>query len=257
VKTVILCGGFGTRIRGVDDDLPKPMIPIGGKPILWHIMSYYARFGHKQFVLCLGYKGDRIRGFFTEYRQNTSDVTVALDTGDITVHDGAALPDWRVTLAETGLNTMTGGRVRRISAYIEDEDFMLTYGDGLGDVDLDALLRFHRGHGRVMTVTGVRPAGRFGELATDRAGRVTEFNEKPNAAAGLVSGGFFVCRRSVFDYIDDDDGVVLEKEPMRRLVEAGELMMYEHAGFWQPMDTYREYSLLNDLYASGRAPWAR
>jgi glucose-1-phosphate cytidylyltransferase len=255
VKTVILCGGFGTRIRGVDDDLPKPMIPIGGQPILWHIMSWYARFGHDQFVLCLGHKGDAIRRYFLEYRRNASDFTVSLATGDVRVHDAAALPKWTVTLAETGQNTMTGGRVRRIVNYITEDDFMLTYGDGVGNVDIGSLVKFHLSHGKVLTITGVRPPGRFGELEVDEGGRVKEFNEKPNTTGGMISGGFFVCKRKIFDYIGSDDGVVFEKEPMKKLVESGQLMVFRHEGFWQPMDTYREYSLLNELYASGNAPW--
>jgi glucose-1-phosphate cytidylyltransferase len=256
VKTVILCGGFGTRIRGVDDDLPKPMIPIGGKPILWHIMSWYARFGHNDFVLCLGHKGEKIKGYFLDYRRNTEDLTVSLATGSVHVHDASAAPKWTVTLAETGQNTMTGARVKRIKKYVDENDFMLTYGDGLGDVDIGSLVRFHLSHGKVLTITGVRPPGRFGELEVDGGGMVTEFNEKPNTTGGLISGGFFVCKREIFDYIDSDDGVVFEKEPMKRLVAAGQLMVYRHEGFWQPMDTYREFALLNELYASGNAPWA-
>jgi glucose-1-phosphate cytidylyltransferase len=233
------------------------MIPIGGMPILWHIMARYACFGHDQFVLCLGHKGDKIRSFFLEYRRNVTDFTVSLATGDVKVHNAADLPQWTITLVETGQNTMTGGRVKRIKKYITEDDFMLTYGDGVGNVDIDGLVKFHRAHGKVLTMTGVRPPGRFGEIEIDDKGMVAEFNEKPNTTGGLISGGFFVCKREIFDYIDDGDGVVFEKEPMKRLVVARQLMVYRHEGFWQPMDTYREFSLLNDLYASGNAPWAR
>lgn len=257
MKTVILCGGHGTRIRDVADNIPKPMIPVGGLPILWHIMKYYAAFGHRDFVLCLGYKAEAIKDFFLNYEAHTRDFTLTLGRHkSIEYHSDHAESDWRVTLADTGLDAMTGARVKRIRRYIgDDEDFMLTYGDGVGDVDLAALLAFHRAHGRVLTVSGVRPPGRFGEIVSAADGRVTEFNEKPQAAAGLISGGFFVCRRALFDYLDEGEGLVFEQEPMRRLVAEGQLMVYRHDGFWQPMDTYRDWLLLNGLWERGEAPW--
>jgi glucose-1-phosphate cytidylyltransferase len=262
MKTVILCGGYGSRIRDVADHVPKPMIPIGRQPIVWHIMKYYASHGHRDFVLCLGYKGNVIRDFFLNYESHTQDATVTLGEGGrtplIEYHGTNAETDWKVTLADTGQDALTGARVRKIKRYIgDDEEFMLTYGDGVGDVDIPALLAFHRAHGRVLTVTGVHPPGRFGELRSDETGLVTEFNEKPQAAAGRISGGFFVCRRELFDYLDDREDLILEREPMDRLVADRQMCLFEHDGFWQPMDTSREYTLLNSLYASGKAPWVR
>ncbi len=257
MKVVILCGGYGTRIRDVADNIPKPMIPVGRYPILWHIMKYYASFGHKDFVLCLGYKSHVIKDFFLNYEAHTKDFTIALGRRDtLQFHTDHAESDWTVTLAETGLDSMTGARIARIRDYVGDEDFMLTYGDGLGNVDLRALSAFHRAHGRALTVTGVRPPGRFGELVGVN-GRVTEFNEKPQATGGRISGGFFVASKGVFDYLETRESLVFEQEPMRKLVNDGQLMVHEHDGFWQPMDTHREYQLLNALYSEGRAPWVR
>lgn len=258
MKVAILCGGHGTRIRDVTDAIPKPMINIGSYPILWHIMSYYAFFGHKDFTLCLGYKSNAIKDFFLNLRAHTSDLSIDFATGYHHYHTDLGNIDWRVTLAETGLNTMTGGRVKQIARYIgNDEHFMLTYGDGVGDVDLPKLLEFHKSHGKILTVTGVRPPGRFGELMAGPDGLIEEFNEKPQSAGGRISGGFFVCRREVFDYISENDSCVFEQEPIRALVKARQMMVFEHDGFWQPMDTHREYSLLNDLYAKGSAPWVK
>lgn len=257
MKVVILCGGYGTRIRDVADDIPKPMIPVGGRPILWHIMKYYAHWGHTDFVLCLGYRGQVLKDFFLNYKAMTSDFTLKLGQPDsIAYHSQHDESDWHVTLVDTGLKAMTGARIRRIRRFIgDDEVFMLTYGDGVGDVDLDALLRFHRAHGKLVTVTGVRPPGRFGELNIDTKGSVVEFNEKPQSVGGRISGGFFVCQREFLDRLGDNEDLVLEQEPMRELVRDGQLMMYEHDGFWQPMDTYREYTLLNQLFDEDRAPW--
>jgi glucose-1-phosphate cytidylyltransferase len=258
VKVVILAGGYGTRIRDVAEELPKPMIPVGPYPILWHVMKRYARYGHKQFVICLGYKGQVIKDFFLNYEAYTRDLTVKFDrNGGVTYHSEHTEADWSITLSDTGLRAMTGARIRRIRRYVEGEDFLLTYGDGVSDVDIDSLVAFHRSHGRVLTVTGVRPPGRFGEMVSAAGGRVLEFNEKPQATAGRISGGFFVASPRLFDYLDDREELVFEQEPVRRLVEEGELMMYEHDGFWQPMDTSREYQLLNSLYDSGAAPWLR
>ncbi len=257
MKVVILCGGYGTRIRDVADNIPKPMIMIGRYPIMWHIMKYYASYGHQDFVLCLGYKGQVIKDFFLNYETRTKDFTITLGRGGAiqfhTDHDEA---DWRVTLVDTGLEAKTGARIARIRKYVGDEDFMLTYGDGVGDIDLERLLAFHRAHGKVLTVTGVRPPGRFGELL-GRAGQVIEFNEKPQATGGRISGGFFVASPKLFDYLDDREDLVFEQEPMRRMVRDGQLMVFEHDGFWQPMDTSREYQLINALYEQGEAPWVR
>lgn len=257
MKVVILAGGYGTRIRDVADNLPKPMIPIGPYPILWHIMKTYAHFGHKDFIVCLGYKAEIIKEFFLNYEARTKDFTITLgQRGAINFHTDHDESDWNVTLADTGLSSMTGARIARIQKYVGNEDFMLTYGDGVGDVDIDALLKFHRAHGKALTVTGVRPPGRFGELVNKR-GVVTEFNEKPQAAGGRISGGYFVASSRIFDYLYDDNNLVFEQEPMKKLVNDSELMVYEHDEFWQPMDTSREYMLLNDLFNEGRAPWVK
>jgi glucose-1-phosphate cytidylyltransferase len=258
MKVVILCGGLGTRIRDVSSDLPKPMVPIGGRPILWHVMKLYATAGFRDFVLCLGYKSSVIKDYFLNYRVHTSDFSLCLGAPETLEFHGPSAHDehdWRITFAETGLDTMTGGRVGRIAPYIDGDTFMLTYGDGVGDIDFEALLAFHRAHGRLMTVTGVRPPGRFGELEPDEGGQLSGFNEKPQTTQGWISGGFFVCDRRVFDYLDTDPGLVLEKEPMKRLVADRQLMMYRHDAFWQCMDTYRDYRLLEDLVESGQAPW--
>ena len=257
MKTVILAGGYGTRIRDVADDIPKPMIPIGPYPILWHIMKSYAHFGHKDFIICLGYKGQIIKDFFLNYEAYTRDFTISFGTGDVTYHNSHKESDWKVTLTDTGRNSMTGSRISRIRDYIGDEDFMLTYGDGVSDVDIDKLLEFHKSHGKILTVTGVRPPGRFGEMLSDESGKVIAFNEKPQASAGRISGGFFVASPKLFDYVTDDDDLVFEQEPIHRLVSDDHLMMFEHDGFWQPMDTSREYLLLNSLYEKGNAPWVR
>ena len=257
MKVVILCGGFGTRIREVAEDIPKPMIPLGSRPILWHIMKYYASYGHNEFILCLGYKGQVIRDFFSNYEVHVGDFTVSLgDPKAVVYHTRHDEADWRVTLADTGLRAMTGARVARIRKYVEDDDFMLTYGDGVGDVNLEQLLAFHKGHGKALTMTGVRPPGRFGELVAEH-GRVIEFNEKPQATGGRISGGFFVATAKLFDYLEEAEDSVFEREPMRKLVADHEMMVFEHDGFWQPMDTNREYQILNELYEEGNAPWIR
>jgi len=256
MKVVILCGGYGTRIRDVSENIPKPMIPVGRYPILWHIMKYYASFGHQDFVLCLGYKSQAIKDFFLNYEAHTKDFTITLGaSGGIRFHTDHSEANWRVTLADTGLDAMTGARIARIRKYVGDEDFMLTYGDGVSDVDLEQLLAFHRAHGKTLTVTGVRPPGRFGELMANGGGQITEFNEKPQATGGRISGGFFVCRPELFDYLDERDDLVFEEQPMRELVKDGQLMMYAHDGFWQCMDTYRDLQLLNQLCGKGTAPW--
>ncbi len=257
MKAVILCGGQGTRIRDANEVLPKPMLPIGGKPIVWHIMKGYARHGVREFVLCLGYKGWLIKEFFLNYRAMTTDVTVTLGR-----HDGLEFvgrhdeEDWKVTLAETGEDTMTGGRVAAIRRYVDGDDlFLLTYGDGVADVDVAATIAFHRAHGRAATVTAVRPPGRFGEMRI-QDGAVTEFNEKPQATEGFINGGFFVLdAQRIWDYVGTDPRTILEREPLRRLSADRQLVAFAHTGFWQPMDTAREYGMLNDLWAAGKAPW--
>ena len=257
MKVVILCGGYGTRIRDVADHIPKPMIPIGGLPIIWHIMKSYACFGHTEFILCLGYKGDVIKNFFLNYDAQTKDFTIELGTkNNITFHSNHDESNWCVTLVDTGLEAMTGARIKKIQKYVGDEDFMLTYGDGLGDIDINQLVAFHNNQGRTLTVTGVRPPGRFGELMHSN-GVITEFNEKPQATDGLISGGFFVASPKLFDYLGSNEDLIFEQEPMRNMVRDQELMVFEHHGFWQPMDTSREYQLLNLMYNKGDAPWVR
>ncbi|HSH95051.1 MAG TPA: glucose-1-phosphate cytidylyltransferase [Roseimicrobium sp.] len=257
MKVVILCGGYGTRIRDVADDVPKPMISVGNYPILWHIMKYYAEWGHREFVLCLGYKGHQIKEFFVNYDSRIKDFTVTLGNHQsIQYHNQHTELDWKVTLAETGLDSLTATRLRMVRPYLEkDENFFLTYGDGVGNIDLGALEKFHKSHGRVLTVTGVRPPGRFGELAGDADGTVTGFNEKPQVSSGRISGGFFACRREIFDYLDASENQMLEVEPINRLVDDRQLKMYEHDGFWHPMDTFRDYQLLNNMVKNKQAPW--
>ncbi len=257
MKVVILCGGMGTRIRDANENLPKPLLPIGGRPILWHIMKGYAHHGFKDFVLCLGYKGWLIKEFFLNYRSMSSDLRVTLGPGGSTEFLGGSLhEDWRITLADTGEATMTGGRLAAIRRYVDDDDLvMCTYGDGVANVDIGSLVSFHRGHGKIATITAVRPPGRFGELAIT-AGAVSEFNEKPQTSGGFINGGFFVFdARRIWEFLSTGPETVLEQEPMRRLAREGQLGAYEHGGFWQPMDTLREYNLLNELWSSGHAPW--
>ncbi|MGJ3259857.1 MAG: glucose-1-phosphate cytidylyltransferase [Rhodospirillales bacterium] len=239
------------------EDVPKPMIPIGDRPILWHIMKNYAEHGFDEFVLCLGYRGHVIKHFFLNYDMLTHDFELTLGRPDsLKIHNAEIRENWHVTLAETGLQAMTGDRVRAIRDYVaDDETFMLTYGDGLADIDIRALADFHKSHGKTATVTGVRPPGRFGELESDADGAVFEFNEKPQATGGRISGGFFVLNRAIFDYLPADTGLVFEEQPLRSLVAAGELMVHEHDGFWQCMDTYRDYKLLTTLWENNTAPW--
>jgi glucose-1-phosphate cytidylyltransferase len=255
-KAVILCGGQGTRIREASEAMPKPMLPIGGKPIVWHIMKMYAAHGVTEFVLCLGYKSWVIKEFFLNYRAMTNDVVINLGQHHSVEVAGASEEEWRIVLAETGEDTMTGGRVAAIRKYVEHDDFFfLTYGDGVSDVDITKLAAYHREHGKACTVTAVRPPGRFGEmrLAGDQ---VSEFNEKPQATEGFINGGFFVCDgKRIWDFLPNDKKLTLEQEPMRRLSEQQQLQAFRHTGFWQPMDTLREFTLLNDLWAKGKAPW--
>jgi glucose-1-phosphate cytidylyltransferase len=256
MKVVILCGGLGTRLREETDVRPKPMLEIGGRPILWHVMKLYAHYGFKEFILCLGYKGSVIKDFFLNYGMRMNDFTIHLgETSAIQHHTAHAEEGWSVTLADTGESTLTGGRVRRIRRYLDDGPFCLTYGDGVGNIDVGEVVKFHRAHGRIGTVTGVRPMGRFGELRL-AGDRVVEFSEKPQVTEGLINGGFFVFEREFIDrYLEDRDDLVLEREPMERLCADGQLMMRWHDGFWHPMDTYREWRVLEDMWASGKAPW--
>lgn len=257
VPVVILCGGMGTRLREASEKLPKPLVDIGGNPILWHIMKLYGAHGFRRFVLCLGYKGDQIKRYFLDYREQVSDFTLALGDGRRDYHRSQP-EDWEITFAETGLLTGTGGRIRRAAQYVDAPTFMLTYGDGIGDVDLRATLQRHLEGGRTGTVTAVHPGSRYGEMKVDRdLTRVTEFNEKPTLADGWVSGGFFVFQRSfVDDYLDDEPDLLLEKAPLQRLAAAGELTVSPHEGFWMGMDTFRDWTELNAMWDRGAASWA-
>jgi glucose-1-phosphate cytidylyltransferase len=257
MKTVILCGGRGTRLREETEFRPKPLLPIGNRPILWHIMRHFARYGHADFVLCLGYKGELIKDFFRNYQWHTSDVTLRLGAPDqAELHRREKIEDWNVTLCDTGLDTLTAGRVRAVQPHLpKKRPFFLTYGDGVGNIDLKALLAYHTQSGAVCTITAVHPPGRFGEIGLNAKGRVESFNEKPQTEGGFINGGFMVCEPALFDYLPDDPHVMLEEGPLRRLATEGKLAAYRHEGFWQPMDTYQEYDLLNRLWASGKAPW--
>jgi glucose-1-phosphate cytidylyltransferase len=251
---VILAGGLGTRLREETEFRPKPMVPIGRQPILWHIMKIYAHHGHRDFIVCLGYRGEMIREYFFNFRHTLGDVLLDMRTQEATpLRTDADSPDWRVILADTGQETMTGGRVARIRDYVEGDHFFLTYGDGLSDVDLGALLAAHRRMGKIATVTAVRPPSRFGELTIEN-GLATQFQEKEPFEAEWISGGFFVFKPEIFDLLGDDD-CVFERGPMRELVRRGELAVFQHEGFWQCMDTIREMELLNNLWRTGRAPW--
>jgi glucose-1-phosphate cytidylyltransferase len=255
MKVVILCGGKGNRLREETEYRPKPMLPIGNRPILWHIMKTYAAYGHTEFILCLGYRGEMIKDWFRNYNWMVSDVTVTIGDPQPRFHAKPEELGWKVTLADTGEETMTGGRIRRIKEHLGgDETFLLTYGDGVGNVKIDRLIEHHRASKRVLTVTGVRPPGRFGELQIND-GVVTSFFEKPQASGGLINGGFFVAQRSIFDYLSDDPGLIFEQAPLNTLSREGNLGCYTHEGFWQPMDTYQEFMILNRMWAEGRAPW--
>jgi glucose-1-phosphate cytidylyltransferase len=254
MKVVILAGGRGTRLGEETLIRPKPMVELAGKPIIWHIMKYYSSFGLNDFVICLGYKGYMIKEYFLNYYLHTSDVTIDLRTNTTTVNNNTSEP-WQITLVETGEATMTGGRLRRVARYLGDDDFCMTYGDGLADIDLSDLIAFHRDHGRLATVTAVAPAARFGALGLE-GGQVTSFQEKPTAANDLVNGGFFVLSPKTLDRIAGDD-TIWEQEPMESLARDGEMHAFRHTGFWHPMDMLRDKLHLEELWARGAAPWKR
>lgn len=254
MKVVIFCGGFGTRLREETEYRPKPMVPIGNRPILWHIMKHYAAHGHKEFILCLGYKGEVIKDYFRNYHWNTSDVTIKLGAQPETIyHNSHDEEDWSVTMVDTGEKTMTGGRLKRVLGFIPEEDFLLTYGDGVCNVDVNQVIEQHQRSGATVTLTAVRPGGRFGELATN-GGYVTSFLEKPKVGHAYINGGFFVVKRTV-DQLLVGDGSVWEREPLEELSRQGRLACFMHEGYWQCMDNYHEMTMLNNLWASGDAPW--
>ena len=255
IPVVILAGGKGTRIREASESLPKPMIDVGGKPIMWHIMKTYASYGHTRFVILLGYKSWTIKEYFLAYREKTSDFTVNLNNAETVYHGEYGKEDFEVTMAYTGLETLTGGRLSRAKKYLEDAPaFMLTYGDGLADIDIAALRDFHYEHGKIGTVTAVHPTSRFGELAT-KGTSVTDFSEKPDLNTGVVNGGYFMFDRKFLEYVPDENGEMLESDALQRLTTDGELNYYLHKGFWRGMDTYREYVELNRLWDTQEAPW--
>lgn len=254
MKVVLLCGGQGTRLREETEYRPKPLVDVGGRPILWHIMKLYAHHGLRDFVLCLGYKGHMIKEYFLAYEAMNNDFTIRLGSNQsVCFHEQHAEQDFSVTLADTGLDTMTGGRIRRVARHLGGDAFMMTYGDGVSDVDIGKLLEFHRGHGRLATLTAVRPFSRFGAIHVDDSAHVRRFVEKPQLD-GWVNAGFCLFEPRVLDYLDGDD-CVLEQGPLARLALDGQLMAYRHDGFFFPMDTYRDYVTLNEIWASGRAPW--
>jgi len=252
MKVILLAGGFGTRISEFTGLIPKPMIQIGGKPILWHIMKSYANFGHKDFYVALGYKSEVVKEYFYNYRALNSDFTVDLGNGQIKSHENDKV-DWKVTLVDTGEKTMTGGRVKRLKNFIGDETCLLTYGDGLSNIDIDSLMKFHKSHGKLVTVTAVRPSARFGELDIE-GNKVKSFQEKPQLKQGWINGGYFVIEPAFFEFIKNDE-TLLEREPLEAIAEIGELMAYTHDGFWQCMDTKRDFDLLESMWLEDKAPW--
>ena len=257
MKTIILCGGEGTRLKEETEYKPKPMVEIGGKPILWHIMKMYAHFGFKAFVLALGYKGNIIRDFFLNYEFYNNDFTITLGNHkDIVVHGNTDESGWEVTLVETSASAMTGSRIKQCEKYIEEDNFMVTYGDGLADIDILKLVEYHKDHGRIGTLTGINPPSRFGELHV-KENQVIEFSEKSklDGTRGNINGGFMLFKRKFFDYLSVDRGCILEREPLEKLAQDRELMVYHHDGYWQCMDTYRDYLLLQETWNGGNAPW--
>lgn len=253
MKVAILAGGVGTRLVEETTIKPKPMVEIGGQPILWHILKHYSHYGYNEFVIALGYKGAYIKKYLIDYSSLHSNLTVKIKNGDVRPHEIEHHPDWTIDLIDTGLETLTGGRIKRLASYLGNQTFMLTWGDGLSDVNLNELLKFHKSHGKLATLTAVRPTARFGHLNLE-GDKIKEFSEKPQTSEGWINGAFFVLEPGVFDYIDGDQ-TQWERRPMEQLAKDGQLMAYKHTGFWQCMDTLRDKHLLNQLWDSGEAPW--
>jgi len=254
MKGVILAGGFGTRLSEETDIKPKPMLDIGGYPILWHIMKTYSHYGINEFVILLGYKGYLIKEYFANYFLHQSNITIDISNGEMQVHKNSSEP-WKITLLDTGLNSSTGSRIKKAKNYIENKTFLLTYGDGVADIDVSKLINFHKKNNSLLTMTSSQPEGRFGALNINNNNQVLAFNEKPKGDGSWVNAGYFVCQPEVFDYIEEGDEVIFEQEPLESLARNGEIFTYRHKGFWMPMDTLREKKLLNKMYYSGKAPW--
>lgn len=255
MKVVILCGGKGTRLREETEFRPKPMVKIGDKPILWHIMKIYAYYGFKDFVICLGYKGDMIKEYFLNYEIMNNDFTIDMaNKGNLKVHDSNETEDWKVTLADTGEDSQTGARVKKIEKYIDGDSFMLTYGDGVARINIQDLLQFHQNHGKTGTMTGVHPSSRFGEFSVED-NKITRFSEKPQTTADLINGGFFIFNTDFFDYLNEDDDCIMEQDPLENLAIDGKLMLYHNKNFWQCVDTYRELEHLNEYWKTKNPPW--
>ena len=256
MKVLILAGGLGSRLSEETSLKPKPMVEIGGLPILWHIMKIYSHFGFNEFIILCGYKGYMIKEFFAHYFLHTSDITIDMTSNTITNHNNHSEP-WKVTLVDTGLDTMTGGRIKKVKEYVGNEPFMLTYGDGVGDVDIPQLIEFHHQHGKAITMTAVQPEGRYGSLVVNDQEQVTSFQEKPKGDGAWINAGFFVCQPEIFDYIPDGENIIFEREPLNALATNGQLYTYKHEGFWKPMDTQRDKIQLEELIEKGTAPWIK
>tara|TARA_B100000927_G_scaffold285754_2_gene276253 strand:- start:1483 stop:2256 length:774 start_codon:yes stop_codon:yes gene_type:complete len=256
MKVFILAGGFGTRLSEETNIRPKPMVEIGGKPILWHIMKLYSYYGYNDFVILLGYKGYYIKEYFANYFLHQSDITIDLESNSMKILNNSSEP-WKVTLIETGLNTMTGGRIKRAASIIGNNPFMLTYGDGVSDIDINNLVKFHKSHGKLITMTSVQPKGRFGALDIANNNQIVKFKEKPRGDGNWINGGFFVCEPKVLDYITNSDSIVFEQEPLVQLAKDSELMSYKHGGFWQPMDSLKDKNDLNMLWEQKKAKWKK
>jgi len=256
MKVLILAGGLGSRLSEETSLKPKPMVEIGGKPILWHIMKIYSSYGFNEFIILCGYKGYMIKEYFSNYYSHMSDMTIDMVRNEITHHVNHAEP-WKVTLVDTGLETMTGGRIRKVKDYVGNEPFLLTYGDGVSDVDINELIAFHKSHGKAITMTSVQPEGRYGSLVVDDVQKVLSFLEKPKGDGAWINAGFFVCEPEVFDYIPDGEKIIFEREPLESLAKADQLYTYKHEGFWKPMDTQRDKGQLEELIEKNKAPWIR
>ncbi len=254
MKVLLLAGGFGTRLSEETDIRPKPMVEIGGKPILWHIMKMYSQYGFNDFVILLGYKGYYIKEYFANYFLHQSNVTIDLKNNNMEIHNNSSEP-WKVTLLDTGLHSMTGGRIKRAQEFIGNEAFMLTYGDGVSDINIEELVKFHKSHGKAMTMTSAQPDGRFGALNISEDNQVLEFIEKPKGDGSWINAGFFVCESKVFDYITEGDLTVFEQAPLKNLAKNGEIFTYKHDDFWMPMDTLRDKLKLNEMWDKNKAPW--